>query len=77
MSFEQYAQVETQVLEMPYEQQIRLLYVIASQLQKSNLSSPKTTTRPNRQFGVAKGRFSYPKNFDEDNEEIAELFVAV
>ena len=31
----------------------------------------------NRQFGSAKGKFAYPMDFDEDNEEIARLFGAV
>ena len=30
-----------------------------------------------RQFGSAKGKFVYPMDFDEDNEEIAQLFGAV
>jgi hypothetical protein len=30
-----------------------------------------------RQFGSAKGKFIYPMDFDEDNEEIAQLFGAV
>ena len=30
-----------------------------------------------RQFGSAKGKFHYPQNFDEDNEEIACLFGAI
>ncbi len=30
-----------------------------------------------RQFGSAKGKFKYPLNFDEDNEEIARLFGAI
>ena len=29
-----------------------------------------------RQFGSAKGKFLYPMDFDEDNEEIAKLFRA-
>ena len=34
MSYEQYAQVEALVLEMPYEQKIQLLYIIADNLKK-------------------------------------------
>ena len=35
------------------------------------------TKKTKRHFGIAKGEFSYPKNFDEDNDEISKLFGAV
>ena len=35
MSYAQYAEVESQVLEMPYEQQLQLLSVIAENLKNS------------------------------------------
>ena len=80
MSCEQYAQIETQVLEMPYEQKLQLLSMIVD-----NLKNTKVVDEPvhaqiktvKRCFGIAKGEFSYPKNFDEDNGEIAKLFGAV
>ena len=79
MSCEQYAQIETQVLEMPYEQKIQLLSMIVDNLKNTKVVEPvhaqiKTVKRC---FGIAKGEFSYPKNFDEDNGEIAKLFGAV
>ena len=79
MSYEQYAQIETQVLEMPYEQKIQLLFMIADNLKNTKIVEPvhsqiKTVKRC---FGIAKGEFSYPRNFDEDNDEIAKLFGAV
>ena len=73
MSYEQYAQIETQVLEMPYEQKIQLLFMIAKVVEPVH-SQIKTVKRC---FGIAKGEFSYPRNFDEDNGEIAKLFGAV
>ena len=38
MSYEQYAQVEAQVLEMPYEQKIQLLYIIADNLKNIKIT---------------------------------------
>lgn len=32
------------------------------------------TKKAKRRFGIATEGFSYPDNFDEDNEEIAKLF---
>ena len=72
MSYEQYAQIETSVLNMPYKQKMQLLHKIADNLKNikvietANLQTKKTR----RCFGIARGEFSYPKNFDEDNEEI-------
>ncbi|WP_315602418.1 DUF2281 domain-containing protein [Treponema socranskii] len=79
MSYEQYAQIETQILEMPYEQKIQLLSMIADNLKNTKVIEPvhSQTRKIKRCFGIAKGEFSYPRNFDEDNEEIAKLFGAV
>lgn len=76
MSCEQYAQIETQILAMPYEQKIQLLSMIANNLKNTKVIETDIiqTKKPKRCFGIAKGEFSYPSNFDEDNEEIAKLF---
>ena len=79
MSYKQYVRIETQVLEMPYEQKIQLLSTLANNLE--NTKAIETvhvqTKKTKRCFGIAKGEFSYPKNFDEDNDEIAKLFGSV
>ncbi|UTY31563.1 DUF2281 domain-containing protein [Treponema putidum] len=79
MSYEQYAQIETSVLNMPYEQKMQLLHKIADNLKNIKVieTANLQTKKISRCFGIAKGEFSYPKNFDEDNEEIAKLFGAV
>ena len=79
MSCEQYAQIKTQVLEMPYEQKIQLLSMIADNLKNTKVVEPvhSRTKRPKRCFGIAKGEFAYPRNFDEDNDGIAKLFGAI
>ena len=79
MSYEQYSQIETQVLGMPYEQKIQLLAMIANNLKNTKVIEPihLQTKKTKRHFGIAKGEFSYPKNFDEDNDEISKLFGAV
>lgn len=79
MSYEQYAQIETQVLEMPYEKKIQLLSVIVNNLKNIKVLEDihLHTKKTKRCFGIAKGEFSYPRNFDEDNGEIAKLFGAV
>ena len=79
MSYEQYTQIETQVLGMPYEQKIQLLEMIANNLKNTKVIEPVhlQTKKTKRHFGIAKGEFSYPKNFDEDNDEISKLFGAV
>ncbi|QTQ12682.1 DUF2281 domain-containing protein [Treponema parvum] len=79
MSYEKYAQIETLVLEMPYEQKIQLLSMIADNLKNTKVIETvhSQTKKIKRCFGIAKGEFSYPRNFDEDNDEIAKLFGTV
>ena len=79
MSYKQYAQIETLVSEMPYEQKIQLLSMIADNLKNTKVIETvhSQTKKTKRCFGIAKGEFSYPRNFDEDNDEIAKLFGIV
>ena len=64
---------------MPYEQKIQLLATIADNLKNTKIIETVhlQAKKIKRCFGIAKGKFSYPRNFDEDNDEIAKLFGIV
>ena len=50
---------------------------LAKIMQRNQKQQEQTKNLPKkRQFGSAKGKFLYPMDFDEDNEEIAKLFGA-
>lgn len=67
MSYEQYAQVEAQVLEMPYEQKIQLLYMIADNLKNTKIieNIDSQIKKPKRRFGILKGKIQMAPDFDE------------
>ena len=67
MSYEQYAQVEAQVLEMPYEQKIQLLYMIADNLKNTKIieNIDSQIKKPKRNFGILKGKIQMAPDFDE------------
>ena len=67
MSYEQYAQVEAQVLEMPYEQKIQLLYIIADNLKNTKIieNIDSQIKKPKRRFGILKGKIQMAPDFDE------------
>lgn len=67
MSYEQYAQVEAQVLEMPYEQKIQLLYMIADNLKNTRIieTIDSQIKKPKRRFGILKGKIQMAPDFDE------------
>ena len=67
MSYEQYAQVEAQVLEMPYEQKIQLLYIIADNLKNTRIieTIDSQIKKPKRRFGILKGKIQMAPDFDE------------
>ena len=56
------------------DQRVTLLTLLAQSLHKEDLPPVRTKKR---RFGRAKGKFVYPADFDEGNEEIARLFGAV
>lgn len=74
MSDVSFAELTKTATELDYEQRVELLNVLAQTLYKNKT---ELTTPKKRKFGSAKGKFVYPKDFDEDNEEIAHLFGAV
>ena len=67
MSYEQYAQVEAQVLEMSYEQKIQLLYMIADNLKNTKIieNIDSQIKKPKRRFGILKGKIQMAPDFDE------------
>lgn len=67
MSYEQYAQVEAQVLEMSYEQKIQLLYMIADNLKNTRIieTIDSQIKKPKRRFGILKGKIQMAPDFDE------------
>ena len=67
MSYEQYAQVEAQVLEMPYEQKIQLLYIIADNLKNIKITETvgSQVKKPKRRLGILKGKIQMAPDFDE------------
>lgn len=67
MPYEQYAQVEALVLEMPYEQKIQLLYIIADNLKNIKIieNIDSQIKKPKRRFGILKGKIQMAPDFDE------------
>lgn len=78
MSYEQYAQIETSVLNMPYKQKMQLLHKIADNLKNIKvIETANLQTKNKTLLRYRKRRIFLIQNFDEDNEEIAKLFGAV
>ena len=68
---------ENQLELLTFTEQLAIMEYLAKLLQR-NLRVQETSlkvTSKKRQFGSAKGKFIYPQDFDEDNEEIASLFA--
>lgn len=56
------------------DNQVRIINsMVVSLDQLSNKLNDKVS--PYRPFGIAKGKFVYPEDFDEDNEEIARMLT--
>lgn len=64
---------------LSFTEQLSVMEYLANLLQHNpKVQETKAQVLPKkRQFGSAKGKFNYPQNFDEDNEEIARLFGAI
>ena len=67
MSYEQYAQMEAQVLEMSYEQKIQLLYIIADNLKNIKITETvgSQVKKPKRRLGILKGKIRMAPDFDK------------
>ena len=71
---------ENQLELLSFAEQLSIMEYLAKLLQRNHHAQEhisSDTSKKKRQFGSAKGKFIYPKDFDEDNEEIAKLFGAV
>lgn len=70
---------ESQLELLSFTEQLAIMEYLARLMQRNQNAqnqSPLVGTKK-RQFGSAKGKFLYPQDFDEDNEEIARMFGAV
>lgn len=79
MSAKELKNFENQLTLLSFAEQLSVMEYLA-RLINQNKAIQELASQPNtkkRQFGIAKGKFTYPENFDEDNEEIAKLFGAV
>ena len=79
MSAMELKKFESQLELLSFAEQLSIMEYLAKLLQRNHNAQEHIagTTSKKRQFGSAKGKFIYPKDFDEDNEEIAKLFGAV
>lgn len=70
---------ESQLELLSFTEQLAIMEFLAKIMQRNQKMQEETTKilSKKRQFGSAKGKFLYPMDFDEDNEEIAKLFGAV
>lgn len=79
MSVMELQNFENQLELLSFAEQLSVMEYLARLIkrnQKEQDYSSKAVTKK-RQFGIAKGKFTYPQDFDEDNEEIAKLFGEV
>ena len=65
-----------QLEHLSFSEQLSIMEFLAKIMKDSQEKSEKSkiVLQKKRQFGSAKGKFVYPVDFDEDNEEIAKLF---
>ena len=70
---------EIQLELLSFAEQLSIMEYLAKLLQRKHHAQEQIPdpSPKKRQFGSVKGKFIYPKDFDEDNEEIANLFGAV
>ncbi len=79
MSANELKNFENQLELLSFAEQLSIMEYLARLLQR-NQNSQTQNEKPQvkkRCFGSAKGKFIYPEDFDEDNEEIAQLFGAI
>ena len=77
MSAQELKNFEAQLALLSFAEQLSLMEYLAKIMQQKQEAHEMPVQPKKRQFGSAKGKFVYPVNFDEDNEEIARLFGAV
>ena len=79
MSAQEMKNFEAQLALLSFAEQLSLMESLAKLMQRTQNTQkqPPLVQAKKRQFGSAKGKFVYPLDFDEDNEEIAKMFGAV
>ncbi len=79
MSAAELMNFENQLELLSFSEQLSIMEFLAKLMQRNQKMHQQTEIAFNkkRQFGSAKGKFVYPIDFDEDNEEIAKLFGAI
>jgi hypothetical protein len=79
MSTAELRNLESQLELLSFAEKISVIGFLARLVQNTQEMQIQTTKVRSikRRFGSAKGKFSYPMDFDEDNEEIAKLFGVV
>ncbi len=70
---------ENQLELLSFTEQLSIMEFLAKLMQRTQKAQTQSSSvsSKKRQFGSAKGKFIYPQDFDEDNEEIAKLFGAI
>ena len=79
MSANELKNFESQLELLSFAEQLTIMEYLARLLQR-NQNAQTQKEKPQikkRCFGSAKGKFIYPEDFDEDNEEIAQLFGSI
>ena len=74
MSTATFEELSQAVIDLDYDEKVSLLALLAQSLRSID---SKPVPEHKRKFGAAKGKFVYPENFDEDNEEIAKMFGVI
>ena len=76
MSAKELKNFEEQLELLSFAEQLSIMEYLAKLMQRNQKTqhTPLQDRPKKRQFGSAKGKFIYPQDFDEDNEEIAQLF---
>ena len=79
MSAKELKDFKSQLAMLSFTEQLSLMEFLAKLMNRTQKTQTQSASLPNkkRQFGSAKGKFVYPTDFDEDNEEIAQLFGAI
>ena len=70
---------ENQLELLSFTEQLSVMEYLARLIKRNQKEQtyPFQAVAKKRQFGIAKGKFTYPQDFDEDNEEIAKLFGVI
>ena len=77
MSANELKNFESQLELLSFAEQLSVMEYLARLLQRNQNSQNEKPHVTKRCFGSAKGKFTYPEDFDEDNEEIAQLFGTI